>query len=103
MTILVTGGAGCIGSNFVVEWFKDAAVAGEPAATKRVPCAEHTSTQPPAHGAAAAVRARESVGSSAAATRARIASHAPGARIRWRRLDMGAHSSEGVRGSVSRV
>ena len=29
MTILVTGGAGFIGSNFVLEWFKDAAVAGE--------------------------------------------------------------------------
>jgi dTDP-glucose 4,6-dehydratase len=30
MTILVTGGAGFIGSNFVLEWFKDAAVAAEP-------------------------------------------------------------------------
>ena len=30
MTILVTGGAGFIGSNFVLEWFKDAAVVGEP-------------------------------------------------------------------------
>ena len=29
MTILVTGGAGFIGSNFVLEWFKDASVAGE--------------------------------------------------------------------------
>ena len=29
MTILVTGGAGFIGSNFVLEWFKDTAVAGE--------------------------------------------------------------------------
>ena len=29
MTILVTGGAGFIGSNFVLEWFKDVAVAGE--------------------------------------------------------------------------
>ncbi len=29
MTILVTGGAGFIGSNFVLEWFKDAVVAGE--------------------------------------------------------------------------
>jgi len=32
MTILVTGGAGFIGSNFVLEWFKDAAVADEPVA-----------------------------------------------------------------------
>ncbi len=30
MTVLVTGGAGFIGSNFVLEWFKDASVAGEP-------------------------------------------------------------------------
>jgi dTDP-glucose 4,6-dehydratase len=30
MTILVTGGAGFIGSNFVLEWFKDPSVAGEP-------------------------------------------------------------------------
>jgi dTDP-glucose 4,6-dehydratase len=30
MTILVTGGAGFIGSNFVLEWFKDAPVAAEP-------------------------------------------------------------------------
>jgi dTDP-glucose 4,6-dehydratase len=30
MTILVTGGAGFIGSNFVLEWFKGAAVACEP-------------------------------------------------------------------------
>ena len=29
MTILVTGGAGFIGSNFVLEWFKDVSVAGE--------------------------------------------------------------------------
>jgi dTDP-glucose 4,6-dehydratase len=29
MTILVTGGAGFIGSNFVLEWFKDTSVAGE--------------------------------------------------------------------------
>jgi dTDP-glucose 4,6-dehydratase len=29
MTILVTGGAGFIGSNFVLEWFQDASVAGE--------------------------------------------------------------------------
>ena len=29
MTILVTGGAGFIGSNFVLEWFKDPSVAGE--------------------------------------------------------------------------
>ena len=29
MTILVTGGAGFIGSNFVLEWFKDAATGGE--------------------------------------------------------------------------
>jgi len=29
MTILVTGGAGFIGSNFVLEWFKDAATRGE--------------------------------------------------------------------------
>jgi len=29
MTILVTGGAGFIGSNFVLEWFKDAATSGE--------------------------------------------------------------------------
>jgi dTDP-glucose 4,6-dehydratase len=30
MTILVTGGAGFIGSNFVLEWFKDSAVSNEP-------------------------------------------------------------------------
>jgi dTDP-glucose 4,6-dehydratase len=30
MTILVTGGAGFIGSNFVLEWFKDSAVSHEP-------------------------------------------------------------------------
>jgi dTDP-glucose 4,6-dehydratase len=29
MTILVTGGAGFIGSNFVLEWFKDSAVSSE--------------------------------------------------------------------------
>ena len=29
MTILVTGGAGFIGSNFVLEWFKDPSTAGE--------------------------------------------------------------------------
>jgi dTDP-glucose 4,6-dehydratase len=29
MTILVTGGAGFIGSNFVLEWFQDTSVAGE--------------------------------------------------------------------------
>ena len=33
MTLLVTGGAGFIGSNFVLEWFKDAAVAQEPVVT----------------------------------------------------------------------
>ena len=33
MTLLVTGGAGFIGSNFVLEWFKDAAVAEEPVVT----------------------------------------------------------------------
>jgi dTDP-glucose 4,6-dehydratase len=30
MTILVTGGAGFIGSNFVLEWFKDSVVSNEP-------------------------------------------------------------------------
>jgi dTDP-glucose 4,6-dehydratase len=30
MTIFVTGGAGFIGSNFVLEWFKDSAVSNEP-------------------------------------------------------------------------
>ena len=29
MRLLITGGAGFIGSNFVLEWFKDASVAGE--------------------------------------------------------------------------
>ena len=33
MTLLVTGGAGFIGSNFVLKWFKDAAVAEEPVVT----------------------------------------------------------------------
>jgi dTDP-glucose 4,6-dehydratase len=30
MTTLITGGAGFIGSNFVLEWFKDSAVSNEP-------------------------------------------------------------------------
>ncbi|NBR18226.1 MAG: NAD-dependent epimerase/dehydratase family protein, partial [Gammaproteobacteria bacterium] len=29
MTILITGGAGFIGSNFVLEWFKDVSTGGE--------------------------------------------------------------------------
>jgi dTDP-D-glucose 4,6-dehydratase len=33
VTLLVTGGAGFIGSNFVLEWFNDAAVAEEPVVT----------------------------------------------------------------------
>lgn len=33
MTILVTGGAGFIGSNFVLDWFADASTQGEPVVT----------------------------------------------------------------------